>query len=87
MKVRKATKILIFVITLIGIFCLAIFLLMFILSGCSTVQTKVVDSQQLNLQKQLLQPSQVVENYFKYYNEKNKEGGYNGVFNINFNYY
>ncbi len=30
--------------------------------------------QTSNSQNQLLEPKQVVENYFKYYNEKNKEG-------------
>lgn len=43
--------------------------LVFVFTGCSTVKT-----QTLNSQKQPLEPKQVVENYFKYYNEKNLEG-------------
>ncbi|MCT8977388.1 DUF4829 domain-containing protein [Clostridium sp. CX1] len=43
--------------------------LMFVFTGCSTVKT-----QEINSQKQPLEPKQVVENYFKYYNEKNLEG-------------
>lgn len=46
-----------------------ILFLVFILSGCSKVKTQVTDSQ-----KQQLQPNQVIDNYFRYYNEKNKEG-------------
>jgi PBP1b-binding outer membrane lipoprotein LpoB len=40
-----------------------------VFSGCSKVKTQVTDSQ-----KQPLQPNQVIDNYFRYYNEKNREG-------------
>jgi len=58
---------------------LVILFLVCILSGCSTVKTQGNNSQEVNSQggnsqKQLLEPKQVVENYYKYYNEKNKAG-------------
>lgn len=43
--------------------------LVIVFSGCSKVKTQVTDSQ-----KQQLQPNQVIDNYFRYYNEKNREG-------------
>lgn len=46
-----------------------ILFLVFILSGCSTAKTQAADSK-----NQQLQPKQVIDNYFKYYNEKNREG-------------
>jgi len=49
-------------------------ILVLILTGCSTVKTQGASSQELNSQKQSLEPKQVVENYFKYYNEENLEG-------------
>jgi hypothetical protein len=48
---------------------LVILFLAFVLTGCSIGKT-----QEPNSQKQPLQSKQVVENYYKYYNEKNKEG-------------
>lgn len=49
---------------------LILFFLLFIYIGCFTLNKKI----NFHSQKQLLQPRQVVENYFKYYNEKNREG-------------
>lgn len=51
-----------------------ILLLVFSLVGCSTVKTQESVSQGVDSQKQLLEPKQVVENYFKYFSEKNLQG-------------
>ena len=48
---------------------IVILFLAFVFAGCSKVKT-----QGSNLQVKTLEPIQVVENYFKYYNEKNKKG-------------
>lgn len=40
-----------------------------VFSGCSKVKTQISDSK-----NQQLQPKQVIDSYFKYYNEKNREG-------------
>lgn len=50
---------------------LAILFLVFVFAGCGCSKA---ETEGLNSQKQSLEPKQVVENYFKYYNEKNKEG-------------
>ncbi len=46
-----------------------IVIVLLILTGCSKSGKQAADSK-----KQPLQPRQVIENYFKYYNEKNREG-------------
>ncbi|QAT41627.1 DUF4829 domain-containing protein [Clostridium sp. JN-9] len=46
-----------------------IVIVLLILTGCSRSGKQAADSK-----KQSLQPRQVIENYFKYYNEKNREG-------------
>ncbi len=51
-----------------------ILFLVFVLTGCSIVKTQTTNFQELNLQKQSLEPKQVVEKYFKYYNKKNLGG-------------
>lgn len=51
-----------------------ILLLVFSLVGCSMVKTQESVSQGGDSQKQLLGPKQVVENYFKYFSEKNLQG-------------
>ena len=48
---------------------LVILFLTFILVGCLKSQTQLYNSQKLSLE-----PKQVVENYFKYRNEKNSKG-------------
>jgi hypothetical protein len=53
---------------------LVILSLFIILTGCSTTKTQQTNSQkQASESQRLLQPKQVVENYFKYLNEKNKK--------------
>lgn len=52
-------------------FMIIALLLTFILTGCSLPQKKVNIS---NSDKLKLTPKEVVENYFKYYNEKSKTG-------------
>lgn len=52
---------------------LIILFIVFVFTGCSIVKIQKTSSQEINSQKQLLDPKQVVENYFKYYNEKNLE--------------
>lgn len=44
--------------------------LLLLLSGCSQVKNTNATSVESNK----LQPKQVIENYFKYYNEKNRQG-------------
>ncbi len=44
-------------------------ILVFAFTGCSKAHTQLSDSQKLSLE-----PKQVVENYFKYWNEKNSKG-------------
>lgn len=53
---------------------LIILFLVFVLTGCSIGKTQESNSQETDSQKQLLQPKQVIENYFKYYTKRNKEG-------------
>ncbi|OAA88570.1 DUF4829 domain-containing protein [Clostridium ljungdahlii] len=53
---------------------LVILSLFIMLTGCSITKTQQTSSQkQASESQQLLQPKQVVENYFKYLNEKNKK--------------
>lgn len=52
---------------------LVILFLVFVLTGCSTVRSQRTNYQEPNSQKQPLEPKQVVEDYFKYYNEKNRK--------------
>lgn len=51
-----------------------ILFLVFIFTGCSTTKTQKPNTQVTNSQKQLLQPEQVIKSYYKYKNDKNKQG-------------